>query len=340
MRRLPPLTALRAFEAAARHLSFKAAADELGLTPTAISHQIRLLETVAGGALFRRRPRPLTLTSAGAALFLVVRGNFETIAEAFAGVRNEVARRQSESADVGSHDGSGRMRPLAVAAPRPNSDARHLVTTPPRLSLVVMPFANIGGGSEQEYFADGITESLTTDLSRISVAFVIGHNTAFVYKGSAIDLRQVGRDLNVRYALLGSVQRGGNQLRVNVQLIDCNLATHLWAERFDQALADLFEIQDEIVARLASQLGAQLVEAEARRAERSPDPDSMALYFRAKALINRGSIAGYLKPADALLQRALQLDPNNVDALAAKDGWIWILAQVSWLTTAPRASPQ
>ncbi len=110
-------------------------------------------------------------------------------------------------------------------------------------------------------------------------------------------------------------------MRVNVQLIDCNPATHLWAERFDQTLADLFEMQDEIVARLASQLGAQLVEAEARRAERSPDPDSVDLYFRARALINRGSTAEYLRPAEVLLQRALQLDPNNVDALAAK-GWV------------------
>ena len=125
----------------------------------------------------------------------------------------------------------------------------------------------------------------------------------------------------MRYALQGSVQRSGNRLRINVQLIDCNAATHLWAERFDQTVADLFEMQDEFVARLASQLGAQLVEAEARRAERSPDPDSVDLYFRAKALINRGSSAEYLKPAEALLQRALQLDPNNVDALAAK-GWV------------------
>jgi TolB-like protein/Tfp pilus assembly protein PilF len=187
--------------------------------------------------------------------------------------------------------------------------------------LIVLPFVSIGGDQDQDYFADGITESLATDLSRISGAFVIGHNTAYVYKGNAIDLRQIGRDLNVRYALQGSVQRGGKRLRVNVQLIDCNSATHLWAERFDQALADLFEMQDEIVARLASQLDAQLVEAEARRAERSPDPDSMDLYFRAKALINRGTTAEYLKPAEALLKRAVQLDPNNVDALAAK-GWV------------------
>ena len=108
----PPLKALRAFEAAARHLSFKAAADELGLTPTAISHQIRLLETVAGCALFRRRPRPLTLTSAGAALFPVVRSSFDTIAETFAAVRSEAASRQSETANIGSHDSGDAMSPF------------------------------------------------------------------------------------------------------------------------------------------------------------------------------------------------------------------------------------
>jgi TolB-like protein len=197
----------------------------------------------------------------------------------------------------------------------------HQGLSPPRLSLVVLPFANVGGDHEQEYFADGITESLTVDLSRISGAFVIARNTAFAYKSKAIDLRQIGRDLNVRYGLEGSVQRGGNRLRLNVQLIDCDTRTHLWAERFDKELGDLFEMHDDIVTRIAGQLGAQLVEAEARRAEGAPDPDSMDLYFRARALINRGSTAEYLKPAEAFLERALQLDPNNVDALAAK-GWV------------------
>jgi TolB-like protein len=321
MRSLPPLKALRAFESAARHLSFKAAADELGLTPTAISHQIQLLESVAGCALFRRRPRPLILTSAGAALLQGARISFETIADVFAAVRNEAASRQPEAANVGSHHGGASTLLFDTTGPGLKSIPGQLATSPPRLSLVVLPFADIGGDHDQEYFSDGITESLTTDLSRISGAFVIGHNTAFVYKGSAINLRQIGRDLNVRYALQGSVQRAGKRLRINVQLIDCDAATHLWAERFDQAVAGLFEMQDEIVARLASQLGAQLVEAEARRAERSPNPDSLDLYFRAKALINRGSTAQYLKPAEALLQRALRLDSNNVDALAAK-GWV------------------
>ena len=144
---------------------------------------------------------------------------------------------------------------------------------PPRLSIVVLPFANIGGDPDQEHFADGVTENLTTDLSRIRGAVVIGRNTAFTYKGKAADLKQVGRELNVRYVLEGSVQRGGNRMRVNVQLVDAETGSHLWAERFDRPLTDLFDMQDEIVARLANALNAQLVAAEARRAERSPTPE-------------------------------------------------------------------
>ena len=342
MRKLPPLKALRAFEAAARHMSFKAAADELALTPTAISHQIRLIETELGRPLFRRRPRPLTLTPAGAALFPVVRSGFDSIAEAIAMARSEDVPPRPEAVDApdGMRCAPVTSEPvdekpvmastrLASVSPTARSVIPGELASPvlqpglssPRLSLVVLPFANVGGDHEQEYFADGITESLTVDLSRISGAFVIARNTAFTYKSKAIDLRQIGRDLNVRYGLEGSVQRSGNRLRLNVQLIDCDTGAHLWAERFDKELADLFEMQDDIVARLAGQLGAQLVEAEARRAEGSPDPDSMDLYFRARALINRGSTAEYLKPAEAFLKRALQLDPNNVDALAAK-GWV------------------
>src|SRR6516162_7528161 len=127
---------------------------------------------------------------------------------------------------------------------------------PPRLSLVVLPFTNIGGVPEQEYFADGVTESLTTDLSRISGAFVIGRSTAFSYKGKSPDLKQIGRELNVRYVLEGSVQRSGNRMRVNVQLIKAETSGHLWADRFDKPVSDLFDMQDEIVARLANALNA------------------------------------------------------------------------------------
>jgi TolB-like protein len=188
-------------------------------------------------------------------------------------------------------------------------------SAPPRLSMVVLPFANIGGGAEQEHFVDGVTESLTTDLSRIRGSFVIGRNTAFTYKGKHVDLKQIGRELNVRYVLEGSVQRGGNRMRVNVQLIDAETGSHLWAERFDKPVADLFDMQDEIVARLAGTLNAQLIAAEARRAEQAPNPDSMDLYFQGLAWFNKGATPDNLGRARSFFDRALTADPGNVDAL-------------------------
>ena len=180
---------------------------------------------------------------------------------------------------------------------------------------MVLPFANLGGDPEQDYFVDGVTESLTTDLSRISGSFVIGRNTAFSYKGKHVDLKQIGRELNVRYVLEGSVQRSGNRLRVNVQLIDAETGAHLWAERFDKPVADLFDMQDEIVARLANQLGPQLIAAEARRAEQAPHPDSVDLYFQGMAWLNKGPSADHMTQARAFFERALASDPENIEAL-------------------------
>jgi TolB-like protein/Flp pilus assembly protein TadD len=186
---------------------------------------------------------------------------------------------------------------------------------PPRLSIVVLPFANIGGDPEQDYFVDGVTESLTTDLSQMSGMRVIGRNTAFSYKNKAVDLKQTGRELNVRYVLEGSVQRSPNRIRVNVQLIDAESGNHLWAERFDKTVADLFDMQDEIVARLANTLNAQLIIAEARRAERAPSPDSVDLYFQGMSAYNRGLTPDRLSESRGLFERALALDPDNVDAI-------------------------
>ncbi|WP_298260269.1 adenylate/guanylate cyclase domain-containing protein [Bradyrhizobium sp.] len=193
-------------------------------------------------------------------------------------------------------------------SPTPNSPST------PRLSIVVLPFANLGGDPEQDYFVDGVTESLTTDLSRIGGSFVIARNTAFTYKGKPFDVKKIGRELNVRYVLEGSVQRGSNRLRINVQLIDADSGAHLWAERFDKPLADLFDMQDEIVARLANQLGAHLIAAEARRAERSPHPDSMDLYFQGMASVNKGWTPDHMLQARSFFERALALDPGNVEA--------------------------
>ena len=201
-----------------------------------------------------------------------------------------------------------------VAKPAPTPSAPK--NPPPlRLSIVVLPFANISGDPEQEHFVDGVTESLTTDLSRIRHAVVIGRNTAFTYKGKHVDLKQIGRELNVRYILEGSVQRGGNRMRVNVQLIDAETGNHLWAERFDKPLADLFDMQDEIVARLASALNTELVAAEARRAEQTPNPDSMDLYFQGLAWLNKGTTPDHVAQARSFFDRALTADPDNVEAL-------------------------
>jgi TolB-like protein/class 3 adenylate cyclase len=185
---------------------------------------------------------------------------------------------------------------------------------PRRLSIVVLPFANIGGDPEQEYFVDGVTESLTTDLSRIAGAFVIGRSTAFTYKGKAVDLVQIGRELNVRYVLEGSVQRGANRVRVNVQLIEAETGAHIWAERFDKPVGDLFDLQDEIVARLAAELNVQFATAEARRAERASLPDSMDLYFQGVAWAQKGTSPQHMGRAQECYQRALALDPENIEA--------------------------
>jgi TolB-like protein len=211
-----------------------------------------------------------------------------------------------------------RVYSLQVGAPVVSKPAPALgpeQTVPPRLSMVVLPFANIGGDPSHEHFVDGVTESLTTDLSRIRGAVVIGRNTAFTYKGKHVDLKQIGRELNVRYVLEGSVQRGGNRMRVNVQLIDAESDHHLWADRFDKPLADLFDMQDEIVARLAGALNTQLVTAEARRAEQAPNPGSMDLYFQGLAWHHKGMTPDNVARARSFFDRALIADPDNVDAL-------------------------
>ncbi|TYL87521.1 adenylate/guanylate cyclase domain-containing protein [Bradyrhizobium rifense] len=183
------------------------------------------------------------------------------------------------------------------------------------LSIVVLPLANLSGDPDQDYFVDGVTESLTTDLSRIRGSLVVARNTAFSYKGKSIDIRQVGRELTVRYVLEGSVQRGGNRFRVNVQLVDAQTGNHLWAERFDKPLADLLDMQDEIVSRLANTLNAQLIAAEAERAARSLHPTALDLYFQGMARWNKRWTLENMVQARDFFERALKLDPDHVEAL-------------------------
>jgi TolB-like protein/Tfp pilus assembly protein PilF len=187
----------------------------------------------------------------------------------------------------------------------------------PRLSVVVMPFVNLGNDGAQDYFADGVTESLTTDLSRIPDAFVIGRNTAFSYKGKSIDARQIGRDLGVRYLMEGSVQRGEASVRVNAQLVDAETGAHVWAERFDKPLGDLLDMQDEITARLARTVGIELVAAEGRRAarERPRNLDAVDLAMRGRAVWNQPMSLSRAREARRLFEAALVLDHQNVAAL-------------------------
>ena len=204
------------------------------------------------------------------------------------------------------------------------------------LSLVVLPFANLSGDPAQDYFADGVTENLTTDLSRIRDSFVIARNTAFTFKGKGLDAKEIGKELGVRYVLEGSVQRDGTRVRVNAQLIDAQSGAHLWADRFEEDVTDLFKLQDQVVARLADSLGFALMSAEAEKGARSKNPDVIDLTMRGWNLFLR-SIAQPPKEqrdssneARGLFDRALQIDPNDADALAGSAGTYLLAYLLGW----------
>jgi adenylate cyclase len=186
------------------------------------------------------------------------------------------------------------------------------------LSIVVLPFANLSGDPAQDYFADGITENLTTELSRIKGSFVIARNTAFTFKGKSIDAKEIGKELGVRYVLEGSVQRDQNRVRVNAQLIDADSGAHLWAQRFEEDVDDLFKLQDQVVARLANTLGYELVKAEAAKGARSTNADANDLVMRGWALSGEQNLQPNKEKnnaARALFEQALAIDPNNVSAI-------------------------
>ena len=187
------------------------------------------------------------------------------------------------------------------------------------LSIVVLPFTNLSHDSAQDYFADGVTENLTTDLSRIRDSFVIARNTAFTFKGKNLDAKQIGKELGVRYVLEGSVQRDQNRVRVNAQLIDAESGAHLWADRFEEDMADLFKLQDQVVARLAGSLGYALTSAEAVKGTRTTKPDSIDLAMRGAALLWRQPPTKVNNDAArAFFEEALQIDPDDADALAGE----------------------
>ena len=190
----------------------------------------------------------------------------------------------------------------------------------PRLSIVVLPFENLSGDKEQEYFADGLTDDLTTDLSHLPDSFVIARNTAFTYKGKPVDMKQIGRELGVRYVLEGSVRRDGEKVEVNSQLISTETGAHVWADRFEGERSKIGELQVDVVSRLARSLGVELVKAEALRSmrERPNNPDATDLAMRASARFNSsGDSKSITSDVIDLSERALALDPQNERAMVA-----------------------
>jgi adenylate cyclase len=188
----------------------------------------------------------------------------------------------------------------------------------PHLSIVVLPFANLSADPEQDYFADGLTDDLTTDLSHLAGSFVIARNTAFTYKGKAVDARQIGRELGVLYVLEGSVRRVGEKVTVNIQLISTDTGAHVWADRFDGERSKLGQLQMDFVARLARSLDVELVRAEALRAtrERPNNPDAVDLSMRGWMERYRGLTSRTNEVAAvALFERALAVDPHLVPAM-------------------------
>ena len=198
-------------------------------------------------------------------------------------------------------------------APRLQTASTPITVQPaPRLSIVVLPFSNLSNDPDHQYFADGITEDLTTDLSRLPNMLVIARNTAFTYRSKAVDARQIGRELGVRYLLEGSVQRSGTQVRVTTQLIDAETGTHLYAERFDRTLDDLFALQNDVTSRIAVALNLELVVAEAARP--STNPDSLEYILRGRAAWARPPTRdGYAEVID-LFEHALAAAPVSIDA--------------------------
>jgi adenylate cyclase len=226
--------------------------------------------------------------------------------------------------DMGEQSVKNIARPVRVYAVRPEglagvrtANGSSTTSSPspvvaPRLSIVVLPFTNLSNDPEQEYFADGITEDLAADLSRLENMFVISRNTAFTYRNKPVDTKQIGRELGVRYVLEGSVRRSGSQLRVNAQLIDAATDAHLWAERFGRDTSDLFALQNEITSQIANALGVELIAAEAARP--TEHSDALDHILRGRAVLLKPRTRDTYREAIDLFERALALDPQSVEA--------------------------
>jgi adenylate cyclase len=218
-----------------------------------------------------------------------------------------------------------RVRDTGAAARSPSAPAPTLLPLPDKPSIAVLPFQNMTGDAEQEYFVDGMVEEITTAISRLPWLFVIARNSSFTYKGRAVDVKQVARELGVRYVLEGSVRKAGNRVRITGQLIDAASGAHIWADRFDGALDDIFELQDQVAANVVGAIEPKLRQSETERASRKPTArlDAYDLYLRALAQFGRWTIEGRQAAID-LLRRVLAIEPFYAPA-AGLFAWCRVL---------------
>ncbi len=222
--------------------------------------------------------------------------------------------------DLGEHQVKNipdAIRVYRVQTEVPAAQPAAAMSLPDKPSLAVLPFQNMSGDPEQEYFADGMVEEITTAISRFPWLSVIARNSSFTYKGKAVDVRQVGRELGVRYVLEGSVRKAGARVRITGQLIDAATGAHLWADRFDGSLDDIFDLQDQVASRVVGAIEPRMRLTESDRASRKPTDnlDAYDLYLRARAQTYKMTEEG-LAESVRLARRALELDPAFVPAMA------------------------
>jgi TolB-like protein len=239
-----------------------------------------------------------------------------------------------EVSEVPSSDGFSSPR----TEPVPSNDApAPALALPDRPSIAALAFHNLSGDPEQEYFADGVVEDIITALSRIRWLFVIARNSSFTYKGRAVDVKQIGRELGVRYVLEGSVRKAANRVRITGQLIDTTTGAHLWAERFEGTIDDIFELQDQIATSVVGAIAPQLERAEIERAQRKPTANLSAYdyYLRGMAKLHHGAREA-IDEALPLFDRAIQLDPDFASAYAMA-AWCHVWRKVNgWMTDRPK----